>query len=90
VRYGARKGSLRPFAEGLLGGVHTTTSVDTGGGTLSESDSDWGFALGGGLDYRLGKSWSARGLFHLRLLEGGGVWDADPRFAIGAVYRFGR
>ena len=57
---------------------------------MSDSDTDWGFAFGGGLDYGLSKKWSARGLFHLRLVEGEGNWDADPRFAVGFVYRFGR
>ena len=57
---------------------------------VSDSDTDWGVALGGGADYRLKGRWSLRGLFHLRLLEGEGAWDADPRFAVGAVYRLER
>jgi opacity protein-like surface antigen len=89
VRWKAKSGRLRPFAEGLLGGVRTSASVDVGGASLSDSDADWGFAFGGGVDYRLKGRWSLRGLFHLRLLEGEGAWDTDPRFAVGAVYRLG-
>jgi hypothetical protein len=81
---------LRPFAEGLVGGARTSTRVDVADGTLHEADVDWGVALGGGLDYRLGARWSVRGLFHLRLLRGEGATDTDPRFSVGAVYRFGR
>jgi hypothetical protein len=90
VRWQVRYGRWRPFAEGLLGGVRTTVNVDTGGASISDSDSDWGFAFGGGVDYRLKGRWSVRALFHLRLLEGEGAWDTDPRFAVGAVYRLGQ
>jgi hypothetical protein len=57
---------------------------------VKDSDSDFGVALGGGLDFGLSERWSLRGLFHLRLISGEGNWDADPRFAAGFTYRFGR
>jgi opacity protein-like surface antigen len=91
LRWSARPGSrLRPFAEGLVGPARTSASIDTAGGSVSDADTDWGIALGGGLDYRLNGRWSARGLVHLRLLWGEGATDEDPRFSLGAVYRFGR
>jgi len=90
ARWSPTRSRLRPFAEGLVGIVRTSLSLDAGDVSVSDSDSDWGFALGGGVDYRLGKRWSLRGLFHLRLLQGEGNWDADPRFAVGFVYRLGR
>jgi hypothetical protein len=77
---------LSPFAEGLVGFARTNVSASG----LSEADTDWGVAFGGGLDYPLARSWAARGLFQLRLLHGQGVWDSDPRVSVGAVYRFGR
>jgi Outer membrane protein beta-barrel domain len=89
-RWSPLRGRLQPFADGLVGIVRTSLSVDTGDASVSDSDSDWGFALGGGLDYGLSERWSVRGLFHLRLLSGEGNWDADPRFAVGFVYRLGR
>ncbi len=90
---GARWGRgrrLRPFAEGLVGGARTSTSLQGAGFSVSEADTDWGLALGGGADYRLGERWAVRGLFHLRLLHGQGTWDTDPRVSLGAVYRLGR
>ena len=81
---------LRPFAEALLGGVRTSVSVDTGAATISDADSHWGVAVGGGLDYRLNPRWALRALVHARFLHGAGTWDTDPRLAVGAVYRLGR
>jgi hypothetical protein len=77
---------LSPFAEGLLGFARTGVSASG----LSDADTDWGLALGGGADYPLSARWSARGLVQLRFLHGEGAWDTDPRFSLGAVYRFGR
>jgi hypothetical protein len=90
ARWTWRTGRLRPFAEGLLGGVRTATSVEVEGASASDADTDWGFALGGGADDPLGQRWAVRGLFHLRLLHGQGTWDADPRVSVGAAYRLGR
>lgn len=57
---------------------------------LAQADTDRGAALGGGLDFGLSGRWSARALFHLRLLSGEGGWDSDPRLAVGVSYRLGR
>jgi len=90
VRWRARRGHrLSPFAEGLLGAARTSTSVEVIGASVEDADTDWGFGFGGGLDYRLGERWSVRGLVHLRVLWGEGATDEDPRFSVGAVYRFG-
>jgi hypothetical protein len=77
---------LSPFAEGLLGFARTGISASG----LHDADTDWGPAFGVGVDYPLSRRWSARGLAQLRLLHGEGAWDTDPRFSLGAVYRFGR
>jgi hypothetical protein len=90
ARWSPSSGRLRPFAEGLLGGVRTSVSVDVGGATISDADSDWGLALGGGLDYGLDARWALRALVHVRLVHGEGAWDTDPRLAVGAVLRLGR
>jgi hypothetical protein len=89
-RWSPLRSRVRPFADGLVGLVRTSQSVEAGDVSVSDSDSDFGFALGGGLDFGLSDRWSLRGLFHLRLVSGEGNWDADPRFAAGFVYRFGR
>ncbi len=75
-----------PFAQGLLGGVRRTASV----AEVSASDTDWGVALGAGVDYRLRKAWAVRVQADLLLLRGEGVRDSDPRLSLAAVYRFGR
>jgi hypothetical protein len=90
ARWRFSSGRLRPFVEGLTGGVRTKASVDTDTGRVGDSETDWGLAFGGGLDYEIAAHWSVRALFHLRLVHGEGVWDTDPRFAVGASYRFGR
>ena len=91
VRWGARPASrLRPFAEGLVGAARTSTSVDTGAGPVSDADVDWGLAFGGGVDYSLGRRWSARVDLQLRMFHGEGATDEDLLVSVGAVYRFGR
>lgn len=92
ARWTWRSGRLSPFAEGLLGAARTSASVDVAGARVSDADTDWGLALGGGADYRLGEGdrWAARALVHLRFLRGEGAVDTDPRFAVGVVYRLGR
>ena len=89
-RWSPLRSRVRPFADGLVGLVRTSTSIESGDVTVDDSDSDFGFALGGGVDFGLSERWSVRGLFHLRLISGEGNWDADPRFAVGFVYRLGR
>ena len=69
--------------ETLLGFARTGASA-TG---ASASDTDWGVAIGGGLDHSLGVRWSIRGLAQLRLIRGEGTVDTDPRLSIGFVYR---
>ena len=74
---------LSPFAEVLLGAVHTGTSS----AGVSDSDTDLGLSLGGGADFGLSERWAARGLFHLRFVHGEGASDTDYRFSVGIVYR---
>jgi opacity protein-like surface antigen len=75
---------LGPFAEGLVGFARTSSSFEG----LSDAETDWGFALGGGVDYPTSGRWAGRAVVHLRFLRGEGVWDTDPRLSVGAVYRF--
>jgi opacity protein-like surface antigen len=85
------KGRWSPFAEALLGGVRTKTSVPLSDGTsISDSDADWGPALGGGVDYRFSGPWAARAAIDLLLLRAEGAWGSDPRLSLGVVYHFGR
>jgi hypothetical protein len=90
ARWTPASGRLRPFAESVLGGVRTSVSVDAGGTSVSEAETDWGLAIGGGADYSLSGAWSLRALVHLRMLNGESGWDTDPRFAVGVSYRLGQ
>jgi hypothetical protein len=83
------KGRFVPFVEGLLGGARTKTSVDLSPGSITDSDTDWGPAFGGGLDYRFADRWAARVQIDLLVLRAEGAWETDPRLSLGVVYRFG-
>jgi opacity protein-like surface antigen len=77
---------LVPFAQGLLGLVKRSASA----AGVSASDTDFGFAFGGGADYGLNARWAVRAQAELLVLSGDGVTDTDPRLSLSAVYRFGR
>ena len=79
-----------PFAEALVGGVRTKTSVSLADGSVSDSDTDWGLAFGGGVDYRFQERWAARARFDLLVLRAEGAWEGDPRLSVGVVYRLGK
>jgi Outer membrane protein beta-barrel domain len=84
-RYAFKGKRLVPFVHGLLGLVKRNASA----AGVSASDTDWGFAFGGGVDYGLNQSWAVRAQADLLLLHGEGVTDTDPRLSLSAVYRFG-
>jgi hypothetical protein len=77
--------ALRPFARGLLGVVHSST---TGNG-LSDSASHLALGGGGGATYPLSDQVGIRGQIDLLFSHGNGAWDTDPRLSIGLSYRFG-
>jgi hypothetical protein len=81
--FGGRR--ISPFAHGLLGIVRRSASASG----VSSSDTDWGGAFGGGVDYRLRPAWAVRGQADLLVLTGEGVTDTDPRLGLAVVYRFG-
>ncbi len=88
ARYVLSRSRLSPFGHVLLGGARRTASVP--GTSLNSSDTDWGGALGGGVDARIDRRWAVRAQADLLMLHGLGQWDTDPRLSLGAVYRFGR
>jgi hypothetical protein len=76
--------SIRPFARGLLGILHSSAS--TAG--LSDSGSNFAFGGGGGATYPLSEPLGARAQVDLLFVHGNGTWELDPRFGIGLAYRF--
>jgi len=82
-------GRLRPFVQAMAGASRSTTTVPVPSGTFSDSTTGLGLAPGAGADYHLTGRWAVRGQAELLFLRAAGVWDKDPRLAVGAVYRFG-
>jgi opacity protein-like surface antigen len=82
-----REGRFTPFAEALVGGARTKTSVALRSGEIADADTDWGPAFGGGLDYRFAERWSARAQVDVLVLRAEGAWETDPRLSLGVVYR---
>lgn len=77
-------GRYTPFAEFLLGVAHQS---DTGGG-ISNSDTTFSRAFGGGLDYKLvkGVAWRVQADdVHTSFFHGG---QNDLRISTGIVFRF--
>jgi opacity protein-like surface antigen len=80
-RISAQAGRYRPFAELLIGASHVSISDDG-------SDTSFGNAVGGGLDYRVVGPVAARGQLdwiHTRFFGHG---QDDVRFSTGIVVRF--
>jgi hypothetical protein len=70
--------------------VRTKVSVALPDGSLSDSDTDWGAAFGGGVDYRFSSHWAARAQLDLLVLRAESAWESDPRISLGVVYRLGK
>jgi hypothetical protein len=77
-------GNLRPFAHVLVGASHTSAS----GTGFSTSDTSFGDAIGGGLDYRIfhAFAWRVQGDFLETRFYGG--TQNDFRFSTGLVLHF--
>lgn len=81
-----------PFGHFLAGVAHGSSSAQTNilGQTLNVSTSDTGFglAIGGGLDYKLNDSWAIRPaqIDYVSVNVGGGHANAF-RYSAGIVYR---
>jgi opacity protein-like surface antigen len=77
-------GKFRPFAHALFGVGHVSTST-TG---FSDSDTSFGDAIGGGLDYKLfpALAWRVQGDYLQTRFYGG--TQNNARFSTGIVLRF--
>jgi hypothetical protein len=80
----------RPFVHVLGGLVRSTGGIDVFEVEIREARTDFGGAAGGGVDVAFGDHWAVRGSADYRVLESDGETVSDPRFSVGAVYRFGR
>src|SRR5262249_53585609 len=77
-------GRYVPFAELLLGVAHQTNS----GGAISDSDTSFAVAAGGGVDYKLIKTVSLRGQFDAIHDSLFGHAHTNLRISTGIVFNF--
>jgi opacity protein-like surface antigen len=84
-----RSGSARFFAQALFGLRRDTTSFTVLDVTVSEGESRFGMAAGGGVDVRLSTRWGLRLAGDYLYSRSEGETLDGFRVSAGAVYRFG-
>jgi opacity protein-like surface antigen len=90
-----REDKFVPFGHFLAGIAHGSSSAQTNilgqSIDISTSDTGFGLALGGGVDYQLNKSWAIRPvqIDYVSVNAGGGHGNAF-RYAAGIVYRISK
>jgi opacity protein-like surface antigen len=89
LRYAVHGAKLTPFVQALAGGLRDRASIQVLGVTISESNTNFAWAAGGGLSYRVSEHWDARGQADYFNVRANGRNDGNPRFAAGVAYRFG-
>lgn len=90
LRYAFHGDKLTPFVHALAGGMRDRSSISVLGVTISESNTRFAWAAGGGLSLRISDRLDARvqaDYFNVRIE---GTNDGNPRVAAGVAYRFGR
>jgi opacity protein-like surface antigen len=76
-----------PFAHLLFGVGHMGLLSDVPG--VTNGDTSFAWALGGGVDYNLNDRWAARGKLDVYHTDYFGSGDAHARWGFGIVYKFG-
>jgi opacity protein-like surface antigen len=89
-RFSLRFSGATPFVYAVAGGVRTTGTLNVGAVSISESDTDFGGAAGGGVDFRITDKLAVRAQADYLLIRSGGETSGDPRLSAGIVYWFGR
>ncbi len=84
-----RKGSASFFVRALFGLRRDTAGLTVLGVSISESDSGFGMAFGGGLDLRLSWRWALRVQGDYLYAKRDGETVDGVRVSVGTVYRFG-
>lgn len=83
-----QRGRVEPFAHVLLGVLYTNTAT-TGATTSSTKVKNFGYALGGGLDFLVKPSWAVRVQGDwLRSGQTDTTSGATVRASVGGVYKF--
>ena len=82
-------GRFRPFVHVIGGVVRASSGIDIFEVDITESETDFGGAAGGGVDIGFGDRWALRLAGDYRVVKADSGTTSDPRFSAGAVYRFG-
>ena len=82
-------GDTRVFVRALGGGLRSKASISVFGVTISKSETDFAFLLGGGIDRRLSAHWGLQVSGDYLGVDASDGWQSQPRASIGVSYRFG-
>ena len=84
------KHKLNPFGEVQIGGSHLNQEVSqVNMPTVSASDTEFSWLLGGGVDYLLASHWSARANLDFLRTHFANEGQSHLRFVLGIAYTFG-
>jgi opacity protein-like surface antigen len=89
-RYALHGDKLTPFVHVLAGGLRDRASISVLGVTISESNTHFAWAAGGGLSFRISSRWDIRAQADYLSVKIEDQSEGDLRFAAGVAYRFGR
>jgi opacity protein-like surface antigen len=81
--YGAR---ATVFAQGLAGGIKTSSGIKVLGVSISESQSSFAWAAGGGLSFRVSGHFDVRAQADYLAFTRDDEGQGGPRFAAGVAY----
>lgn len=84
-----RTAGFSVFTRYLAGGVRSAAGFTVLGVNITETRTDFGMAFGAGVGVRLSERWSARAQADYVSTRVEGETENEPRFSVGAVYRFG-
>lgn len=86
-----KKYKIDPFAEFQIGGSHLNSKLDSvTSGSQSASDNAFTWLLGGGADYKLSPSWTARMKLDLLRTHFVDQGQSRLRLGLGVAYTFGK
>jgi opacity protein-like surface antigen len=83
-RLSAKVGKFRPFAEAIAGAVHIHEQTSI----ISFSDTNFAYAVGGGLDYRVSKRFGWRVQVDALQTHDFSTWHSNLRASSGIVIHF--
>ena len=86
-RFALHGEKVTPFVHALAGGIRAKSSISVLGVTISESETEFAWAVGGGLSFKIGERWEVRVQGDYFNIRADGTNDGNPRLAAGVAYR---